>query len=364
MDQLYRFSGNGSGSLFYYSTDDGLPNNVICSINEDAFGLIWIGTENGLCRYNPFNGTFRAYGQRDGLRCSRFIANAGCLLSDGTLFLGASDGLVSFVPESIKDDPFSPSPVIWKICASGEYVSPENSPVILRGDNTPLQFTFSTMNYLSGGRDRFRYRLDGYEKRWHTVIGHNSATYMRLSPGKYTFELQSANDEGVWNSTPATVLVKVSRIRTGYPSLWLYILLLLITGTAILVIYKRQVRKTADDTASRSETPGEEFIRKASEVVEANLSNESFTIVELAKYLGMSRSVMYERMKEYAGITAFEFIRKKRFERACALLEKGRATVSEISYEVGFSSPDYFSKAFRKYYGMSPKEYCKNKKTE
>ena len=99
-------------------------------------------------------------------------------------------------------------------------------------------------------------------------------------------------------------------------------------------------------------------------MVEANLSNESFTIVELAKYLGMSRSVMYERMKEYAGITAFEFIRKKRFERACALLEKGRATVSEISYEVGFSSPDYFSKAFRKYYGMSPKEYCKNKKTE
>ncbi|MBR1633402.1 MAG: helix-turn-helix domain-containing protein [Bacteroidales bacterium] len=359
---LYSFSKDGV--LSFFSTHDGLPNNVICSVSEDAFGLVWISTDNGICRFNPFTGAFRSYGPRDGLLFPRFIANSACLLSDGRLLLGSSEGLVSFVPESIKDDPFSPEPVIWKVKAAGSLLTPSEKGVELCLGNDPLIITFSTMNYLSGGRDRFKYRLRGYERKWHHVIAENEAEYLNLPAGRYVFELMAANDEGVWNNSMVKLPVSVRREWLHSPAAHIILVLLVLAiSVFVTVLLLRRRREPGPEPEPEKElTPEEAFLRKAEEIVDANLANDGFSVTDIARELGISRSGLYVRMKQVTGVSVLEFIRRRRFGKACELLGEGRLTVAEVGYAVGFGSPTYFSRAFKKYYGSLPTEYINKSK--
>ena len=114
--------------------------------------------------------------------------------------------------------------------------------------------------------------------------------------------------------------------------------------------------------ASDEKSADGEFLRRAEQVVAANMDNDAFSSDDFAREMYMSRSKLYARIQETTGGTVAEFIRKIRFERACTLLLEGRYSVSEISSMVGFSSPSYFATCFRKFTGVLPKEYGKKDK--
>ena len=114
------------------------------------------------------------------------------------------------------------------------------------------------------------------------------------------------------------------------------------------------------DTAKMtSNNLDEEFMSKAIQVVEENISNEDFTSDELASKLCMSRSSLYLKMNSISGEPPANFIRRIRFNKACKLLLEGRYSISEISGMVGFGSSSYFSTSFKKYVGCLPSEYVK-----
>ena len=98
------------------------------------------------------------------------------------------------------------------------------------------------------------------------------------------------------------------------------------------------------------------FLRKLGEVVEANLQNEQFSVEELANQMNMSRSNLHRKLKQSSGQTANQFIREYRLERAMELLKKDGRPISEVAYEVGFSSPSYFTSCFTEHYGYPPGE--------
>jgi TolB-like protein/AraC-like DNA-binding protein/Tfp pilus assembly protein PilF len=97
-----------------------------------------------------------------------------------------------------------------------------------------------------------------------------------------------------------------------------------------------------------------EFIQKARAFVLRNLSNEAFGVSELAGALIMSRSTLLRKIKKQTGLSASQFIRNIRLEEGKKLLLESELTVSEISYEVGFSDNSYFIKCFREQYGYPP----------
>ena len=114
------------------------------------------------------------------------------------------------------------------------------------------------------------------------------------------------------------------------------------------------------DTAKMtSNNLDEEFMSKAIQVVEENISNEDFTSDELASQLCMSRSSLYLKMNSISGEPPANFIRRIRFNKACKLLLEGRYSISEISGMVGFGSSSYFSTSFKKYVGCLSSEYVK-----
>ena len=101
----------------------------------------------------------------------------------------------------------------------------------------------------------------------------------------------------------------------------------------------------------------EQLLKKAFKVVEENISNEQFDIPFFCSELGVSRTMLFTKIKAWTNFTPNEFIHEIRMKRAAQLLEQNKINVSQISYKVGFNNPKYFSKCFQKKFGETPTQY-------
>lgn len=103
----------------------------------------------------------------------------------------------------------------------------------------------------------------------------------------------------------------------------------------------------------------EEFMNKVIEIIEQNITQESFNVERMAELLYMSRSGMLRKIKMLFNLSPIDFIRVVRLKKAAELIQTGRYRLSEICYMVGVSSPSYFSKLFYKQFGVTPKDFEK-----
>lgn len=103
----------------------------------------------------------------------------------------------------------------------------------------------------------------------------------------------------------------------------------------------------------------EKLYKKAINIVESNVSNVDFDIPYFCSELGVSRTMLFTKIKVWTNFTPNEFIHNIRMKYAAELLELGKINISEVSYKVGFKNPKYFSKCFSKKYGKTPTEYQK-----
>jgi signal transduction histidine kinase/DNA-binding response OmpR family regulator len=114
-----------------------------------------------------------------------------------------------------------------------------------------------------------------------------------------------------------------------------------------------------DRTAQAATHPMEvesEFYRQFLSVVETQLANPELSVVDLAGRMGLSRVQFYRKIKALTNYSPAELLRVLRLKRAATLLKTTERTVAEISYAVGFSSPSYFARCYKDYFGESPTE--------
>nr|WP_299381183.1 tetratricopeptide repeat protein [Allomuricauda sp.] len=98
----------------------------------------------------------------------------------------------------------------------------------------------------------------------------------------------------------------------------------------------------------------QDFMKKVAEVLEAEMANDQFGVVELADAVALSRSQLFRKIKAITNRTPIEFIRTFRLHRAMDMLQQRSGTVAEIAYSVGFQNPSYFSKCFQEEFGTLP----------
>lgn len=98
------------------------------------------------------------------------------------------------------------------------------------------------------------------------------------------------------------------------------------------------------------------FMTQVLNYISKNIADENLNVESLADELHLSRSQLYRKIKAMTGLTATEFLRKVRLERAKRLIETGTESISEVCYKVGFSSPSYFTKCFKAHFGVLPTE--------
>lgn len=117
-------------------------------------------------------------------------------------------------------------------------------------------------------------------------------------------------------------------------------------------ILGRKDQQSAVQTSS-----GSDFLRRLNQTLEDNLSNADFGPQQLCQALQISRSHLHRRIKVHTGHSTSRYIRSFRLKRARELLLQSENSISEISYEVGFKSPVYFSQSFTKEFGISPSSF-------
>lgn len=101
----------------------------------------------------------------------------------------------------------------------------------------------------------------------------------------------------------------------------------------------------------------EEFLKKLNDLVQENIQNPEFSLVDMAEKLCMSRSSLNRKIKGILDITPNDYIRIERLKKAAQLLKDGSCKVNEVCYMVGFNTPSYFTKCFQKQFGVLPKDF-------
>jgi len=132
-----------------------------------------------------------------------------------------------------------------------------------------------------------------------------------------------------------------------------------------LITIRKQIREKFQSqmlyTPSGTVVPSTQkvFMDKFVSMIEKNIENEEFSVEMLSEEMGMSRTQLHRKIKAITNQSASEFIRNFRLQKAADLLKQDAGNIAEISYQVGFGSQAYFTKAFQEIYKSTPLEYKK-----
>ncbi len=226
-----------------------IPNQHICSIIEDQH-FLWITTRKGLIRYKPGDGS-QMFLKNDGLQGEQFMPNAALKASDGKIYVGSTSGFSTFFPYQIKTNQVLPQVVITdleinnKPIRVGDKALPQAldhlEELSLSYKENAFSITFASLSYCDPRKNRYAYKLEGFDKDWNEANGHNRATYTNVPPGKYVFRVKATNNDGVWNEEGAslTIIVHPPFYWTTLAKL-LYILLILV---AILFLVRLALKR-------------------------------------------------------------------------------------------------------------------------
>jgi DNA-binding response OmpR family regulator len=102
----------------------------------------------------------------------------------------------------------------------------------------------------------------------------------------------------------------------------------------------------------------EQFLKKAFETVEREMSDTEFSVQALSEKMGLSRMQLHRKLTALTNQSATEFIKTIRLNKAAILLKSKSGTAAEIAYDVGFNTPAYFSTCFKEHFGTTPSEYA------
>jgi signal transduction histidine kinase/DNA-binding NarL/FixJ family response regulator/streptogramin lyase len=208
--------------FIHYTEKDGLPSDTVMGITEDDQGFLWLSTSQGLSKFDPRLETFRNFDAYDGLQSNQFNFNSLYKSSSGELFFGGVDGFNVFYPVDIKDNPTIPPIVITGFQLANRPVEiggdsvlqrsiVETDELILSHEDRVLSFEFAALNYLSPQKNRYRYKLEGFEEEWNEVgADRRFVTYTNLDPGEYVFRVTGSNNDGVWNEEGTSIKITVT----------------------------------------------------------------------------------------------------------------------------------------------------------
>lgn len=245
-------SEGGKVYFKHYTTKDGLPNNNIAAIVEDQNHHLWITTYQGMVRFNPVTEEFRSYTTIDGLQGQEFIRRAAKVTSDGRIFVGGYNGLNVFDPNEIEDSNYEPAVRLIAVDIfnnNKERRRIESADVKLKLNHNDylVSFEVSVTDYTSINKNKFAYRLEGFDNEWIDNANRRHFSYTNLPAGDYKLKVRATNSDGIWSKQ--MMEVELSVIPPFWETLWFQVLAVLL-GLLFIFIYVRwriyALRKSKD----------------------------------------------------------------------------------------------------------------------
>lgn len=194
-----------------------IPSRNICGIVEDQ-RVLWLTTTKGLVRYAPGE-SCQVFTRSDGLQSEQFLPNAALKASDGKIYVGSVNGFNAFYPYQIKTNKVLPPVIIAgleifnKEIRIGDKQLPKALNQMTELDLSYKDHVFSllyaSLSYCTPEKNQYAYKLEGFDKDWNYVGSQNKATYTNLPAGTYVFKVKATNNDGVWSDQEANLKITI-----------------------------------------------------------------------------------------------------------------------------------------------------------
>jgi YesN/AraC family two-component response regulator len=123
---------------------------------------------------------------------------------------------------------------------------------------------------------------------------------------------------------------------------------------------KYQKLVTLEPRHEELENPDDKFLHRLMRILDDNINDADFNVSKLVTEIGMSRPVLFRKVKELTGLSVIDLIRSTRLKKAEMLLRQKKMSISEVAFTVGFNDPKYFSKSFHAQFGTTPSKYMES----
>ena len=370
-----------SGSIAFnaLTTDNGMASDVALSLCEDGRGRIWVVSEHSLMEYDPRSKTFSNY--TDSFFAEEFsFSEVKPLYSKAkaTLLLGTTQGLLTVSTKDTGKSKFKP-----------RIVFDANDTISLSPEEKSLSIGFAAMDYNKNVPIQYAYMLEGVNNNWlYTTDNHINLS--NIPAGTFRLKVRSTNGDGVWMDNENYITISRTPYFNERPVAWMMYGGLLITFVfAVFKVtrYIKRLEKEIKDLKLSKEEKMEyirlrlgdmmdgngkdyeenaknndfieesDFKQKVEEFMKQNVANPDLDVMLFAREMGMSRSVLYIKMKSTFGCTPNNYVQDYRMVLARHLLTRDKElNVSEVAYKCGFSDPKYFTRCFKKAVGCTPTE--------
>ncbi|MCX7983836.1 MAG: hypothetical protein N3A63_02905 [Bacteroidetes bacterium] len=242
-----------NGVFTKYTAKDGLfTNELYCAVCDDS-GDVWLSSPRGIGYLQQriveqFDAgtiekiTMRVFTTADGMKSEECFGGSwqpsAWKASDGSLWFSTVKGAVQIHPRKLRTNTIPPNVHIHKVIADGHIYSTFDS-LILQPGTDRIEILYSATSYLVPERVRFKYRLEGYDTDWIDAKTRRAAYYTNLPPKDYTFRVIACNNDGVWNTEGASIILSIQ--PHFYQTTWFLIFVLLTSGCLLYGVYRLRV---------------------------------------------------------------------------------------------------------------------------
>lgn len=361
-------------TISYFNEKHGIPSGELFGIIPDSNRNLWISGERSLIKFSIVDYKVRVFTKQDKIGQEAFNFGAYAKSdSSGTFYFGGNDGITSFKPSEIASTKTPILPLISGMRVNGKeleagislssgFVLEKNIAysdfIRLAYNENLVTFTLNIFNADISLANHLFYKLEGVDNEWQKVDEPEYfATYSNLKPGKYKMRLKAENlTEGAEDSfsievAPPWYVSGLAKFIYG---------ILMLSGIAFFFrvgLVREPYLNQPEIELNVKKSEDQSFIKEVNEIIERNLADSEFNTEQLARFLGLSRSKLFKKMKSLLGTTAGEYILSFRMKMAKAYLSRTDKYVSEICYSVGFSEPKHFTRTFKKHTGLTPSQY-------
>ena len=384
-----------------FSENDGLADTQINGLLLDGIYL-WITTEYGLSRLDTQAGEMTSYGIADGLRSMSFCENSIAKGRDGKIYLGLKGGGFSVLRSSFVPNEYGNTPevVISGYWTKDQFHSLSHSNTVNKDEiDTDFTLKFSDLSYTKGTDITYESRIWPMEKDWSPVFENDThVKFGHIPGGEYRIQIRAVDKNG-------NVLSEDEKILDVKPVLykrwWFRLLILLLLAQIVYWLVRwntksinkkknllqqevdrqtKELKRKAEELSEQNallqrqnemiashntllattlSTRDSEFSSRLLEAIQKKYKNPDLDVPELAEDMGMSRSLLNDKIQKTLGMSTVQFIRTYRLNVAKEMICNGTnetMNISEIAYEVGFNDPKYFTKCFTKEFEATPSE--------
>ncbi len=265
--------------ILYYNPDthktmaiteqDGLSSNIVYSLVMDQQDCLWVGTPHGLdkiCFDADLNiKAIRQFGAQEGFLGVETNTNAVYQEPDGTIWFGTVEGAFKCHPGLDKMNNLEPITRITGVKLFSQSIDREKLNSLSHNQNN-LTFDFFGNSLKHPSKVHYTYKLENFDQAWQPVTKTNQAVYTNLSPGKYTFKVKAANNDGVWNQVPASVSFEIT--PPFWRTWWFFLLAAIILGATGRLYYRSRVQNKLDNLMRMEKLKNQEMIKVRRQVAE------------------------------------------------------------------------------------------------